>query len=239
MILKYGSYSHGDGTCAVQMQRTPKRDSTGRRFGYTERWTVDGWIIGTGPSDLAGKIATLEAAYASDGQSLGLYDGATSIRVLNSSASVGGCRVIEAPSYPEGGGPEYANRRSFRLTVEADFQDGSAANLEAFQESVTITGTGGSRFVTLVPLDGLPIQQTVNRRTPVQIVQSGSAMGLASWPLTPSPLFNSFERLDRRQITRAGPERQADGSYRHYGVSWTYEFELPAYMTANPHLWGV
>lgn len=240
--LKIGSGYSLTNQSAVSITRTNRRDSTGRKIGYTERWEITGWLTGANASALTTAIGLLVAACV-DGADVGLYesgspDVATS-HILTSSSTIGGTR-LEGPKFPVGQANEYANQRTFTLTVEADFESaGITGTLVSFQETVAITGTGGPRFVTQTPLDGPVISQTVSRRSPVVIVQSGSAVGFSSYPTVPGPLLGAGEHEDRRQVNYKSPERQADGAtYRNYEVSWSYEFEVATSSVSAPHTWG-
>jgi len=242
MKLKYGSYTLtiSTGGAAVAISSQPRRDSTGRLIGRTERWTISGWLVGADAAALTTAINALKAAFAADGQDLGLYtdaDVATS-HVITNASTLGGVRVTEMPSFPEGKGAEYANQRSFQVTLEADFQDAGAANLISFSEHVSITGTGGPRFVVQVPLEGPIVSQVVSTATPVIVTQSGSAIGLTSCPTVPPPLLSSGEHFDRRRVEQKNPQRLADGSYRNTEISWAYEFEVATPSAPPPHNWG-
>lgn len=240
--LKVGaSYSLVD-SAAISITRSERRDTTGRKIGYTERWEVQGWLVAASVADLTTAINSLKAACV-DGVDVGLYvagspDVATS-HILTNASTVGGTR-LEGPKFPVGQGAEYANQRSFTLSVEADFDAaGIAGTLVSFQETVSITGTGGPRFVTQTPLDGPVIAQQVSRFSPVAVVQAGSAIGHTSYPTVPGPLLSSGEHYDQRQVTYKSPQRQADGAaYRGYEVSWQYSFEVPSAAVPAPHVWG-
>ena len=242
MKLVYGGYALAisTGGAAVSISGQPRRDSTGRMIGRTERWTIHGWLTGANAAALTIVIDALKAAFAVDGLDLGLYtdaDVATS-HVISSAATLGGVRVTETPSFPEGQGAEYANQRSFQVTLEADFETGGLANLASFVETVSITGTGGPRFVTQVPLEGPAIAQVVSQASPVVITQSGSAIGLASYPTVPQPLLTSGEHVDRRRVEYKSPQRLANGAYRNYEVAWSFEFEEQAAAAPLPNAWG-
>jgi hypothetical protein len=239
--LKIGASYSLTNASAISISRSERRDSTGRKIGYTERWEVTGWLSAATPTLLTTAIDALKAACL-DGSDVGLYesgspDVATS-HILTNSLTVGGTR-LEGPKFPEGQGAQYANQRTFTLTVEADFDAaGIAGTLTSFQETVSVTGTGGARFVTQTPLDGPVIAQTVSRFSPIMVVQSGSAIGHTAYPTVPAPLLSIGEHADRRQVSCKGPERQANGTYRGYEVNWSYEFEIPGGAVPVPHAWG-
>ena len=68
---------------------------------------MHGTLVGTSQSDLLAKIEALEAAYTTEGQDLVVLasDGETTLRQLDSSASVAGTQ-IEPITYPGGEAPE-------------------------------------------------------------------------------------------------------------------------------------
>lgn len=240
MKLKVGATYYLTDQVAIAIDRQDRRDSTGRKLGYTERWVITGWLTGASAGALTTAINSLKAACV-DGVDVGLYvagtpDVATS-HILTNASTVGGTRLT-GPKFPVGQGAEYANQRSFTLEVEADFDEDGISGLTAFQETVQATGTGGSRFVVQTPLEGPVIAQQVARYTSMVIVQSGSAVGYSAYPTVPAPLLATGEHLDKRQVRHKGPERQANGSYRHYSVEWQYEFELPATTVPAPNTWG-
>ena len=248
MKLTYGTYemsltAQWYGGAAVAITREPRRDSTGRRVGYTERWNVQGWLTAATAADLTTAIAALHAAFSQDFKDLKLANDAVTpnvdtAHVLLNAGSLNGVRVTQAPTFPEGKGAEYATMRSFSLQVEADYEDAGAPELLAFVETLSITGTGGPRFIVQVPLNGAIVPQQVADQTPVMVTQSGSALGLHTWPTVPGPLLGDGEHVDRRKVERKGPRRTATGAYRDFEVSWSYEFEGAQPTTANPHLWG-
>lgn len=240
MKLTYNSLTLTD-CFELQISRQVRRDPTGKRQGYTERWNVRGWLTGADAAALTTAINSLKTAYGSDGHDLSLTTNASvaTSHKLTDADSVDGVKITGGPSFPDGTGPEYANVRHFEIVAEADFDDVGLANLVSFQESVMREGTGGERWLTQTPLDGPVISQSVARYTPVVIVQAGSAVGLNSYPTPPAPLLPSSEHTDRRRIARKGPDRLADGSYRNFEISWQYEFETGAGSDPTPSNWGM
>jgi len=240
MKLKVGATYYLTDQVALSIDRADRRDSTGRKLGYTERWVISGWLTAGSVADLTTAINNLKTACV-DGVDVGLYvagtpDVATS-HVLTNSSTVGGTR-LNGPKFPVGQGPEYANQRSFVLEVEADFDLAGITGLTAFQETVQVTGTGGPRFVVQTPLEGPIVSQQVARYTPMIVIQAGSAVGYSAYPAVPEPLMGIGEHLDKRQIHYKGPERQANGGYRYYSVEWQYEFEVAGGAVPPPNNWG-
>jgi hypothetical protein len=237
MILKYGTYSHAQDTVSLAVTREPVRNERDQRYAVRERWTIDGWLTGADAAALTTAIDALETAYATDGQNLILYlnDGVTpTSHSLASASALGGVRIISGPEYPEGAGAEYAVIRNFRITAEALFEDSSPQALVDYSETIQVTGTGGARRVVIPVLVGSPIVQETATATPVFISQDGQATGLTAYPAANLPVTGLHEHVDRRQISRRNPKRQADGTDRFYEITWHYEFTEAAAATATP-----
>ncbi len=233
MILKYGTFTHVANSVSLVIDRQVWRDDTGRRRGFIETWTLAGRLLATG-ADLVGNLTTqinaLIAAYDVDEQDLTLFesDGTTpTAHILDTSASTGGTRVLSGPSFPSGTGAEYATFRDYTIVVEAKFQDSTEETL-SFTETISVTGTGGKRFVMLPVLRGRPVKQTVLERTPVMLTQSGTAVGRTAYPRPPDPISRQDERVDQRQIIRQSPKRDANGDLTEFEISWRYVFERAA-----------
>lgn len=244
MILKYGTYTHGDCECAISISRETWRDGTGKRRGYLERWTITGRIFASGAdlvANLTAQINAIETAYASDGSNLILYesDGTTPTgHGMTSSSMVGGVKV-SGPSFPSGKGPEYATYREYTITAEGKYESDTHEIL-SFGETISVSGTGGAKFIMLTPLDGAPIKQTIASKTPVVISQSGSAVGRSGYPTPPNPVSAINEHKDTRNIQKKNPERQADGTYKNYEITWQYTMEKTSDFTSSqktPSTW--
>jgi len=245
MKLKYGAYLHGDNECEVTINREVWRDNTGKRRGYIERWSIRGKLLAAGAdlvADLTTKINALITAYTSDGQDLVLYesDGVTETsHKLDTSASFGGVKVLNGPSFPSGRGAEYATYRDYTIFVEAKFTDATHDTI-SFVETISVSGTGDSRFIYIQPLKGKAVKQTVAKKSVVLVSQDGSAVGRTAYPTPPGPVSSTYEHKERRRITKKSPKREADATYREYEISWHYEFEKPSDFTSaqkTPSTW--
>ncbi len=234
MIFQYGSYSHEDNEVSTVFRQSALFDQRGERRGLRKRLELKGVLLGTSQADLTTKMNALEAAYLIDAQNarLLLNNGAVSHHSIVSSQSLTGVRVVQPPSFQPGDGAEYTLLRTYSIVLEADFL-GSSTILN-FEEAVTIQGTGGQRFAYLETLNTLPVRQVVNSFTLVRMTQSGSAVGLQSYPFAPSPLWPALEDLGQRTFIRRSPRRNLNG-FTDFPISWTYKFTSDVGQDALPN----
>lgn len=243
MILKYGAYSHANNEASVIVRKTPKFNEGGFAVAMLERWEIAGFLQAANQTALTAAIDSLSAAYAIQGQDLALYldDGATrTSHAIASAATIGGTRVVQAPSFPQGAGAEYSTFRSYAIAVEAEIPTVGPQTLLFFEESLVFSG-GGPRFVFLQTLNGFPQKQQVAQTTPHQAQQSGRAVGYGAYPFPPAPIWPAAEHRDRRRIDYKTPNRQgttgAQVSFVEYEVSWAYAFEEATPLSGIPTVW--
>jgi hypothetical protein len=235
MYFKYGNYSHDANTVTLtSVTRRAILSPRGRRLFMRERLQLSGTLFASTQATIKSAIDDLEAAYADDGKDAGLYhdDGTVSSHFLDSSASLGGVRVVSGPGYPRGDGAEYATGRDFTIILEADFPSGE--QLISFQETLRISGTGGPRFTIVEVLNGPPQPQLVQQRTSVVATQNGRAVGLSAYPFPSPPIFPVFELQDRREISMGSPTLN-NNAYVNWPVSWVYHFHSPGPLSAQPN----
>ena len=234
IYFRYGTYSHQAGECRVSIARTATKGQDGETIiGHTTRYTIDGVMHGSSASDFNAKLRALESAYSYDGKDFGLIDeaiGATAHFVRASEAEV---RVVEGPSYPEGGGGEYATGRTYQIVIEAKTGRTIQGSYD-FQESVTISG-GGPRIVWLETLNGPPQQQMTALRTVCTITQEGQATSGTTWPPPSPPLFPGA-LVEMPTISRSSPQRLDTGRSTSFTTRWQYQFVLPSRADAYPHV---
>jgi hypothetical protein len=234
MYLKYGSYTHARNEAAVQIGKRVVFSPRGYRQAVRETWRIVGVLHAVDQPGLTVAIAGLRAAYSANGLDLGLYldDGATPTdHVLSSGATLGGTRVT-ALEYPVGAGAEYSTFRSYSITVEADVPD-TSNNLLDFSETVSFEGTGGPRIVFLDTLAGPPQPQIARQFTTYRARQQGRAVGFATYPPVPPPLWPAAELGDQRRLALRSPKRTA-ASLSEFAAEWTYVFESVAPLVGGP-----
>ena len=228
IFLKYGNYSHAVGECSVAMECTTVRREDGGALEAKWTWSISGMLQGTSPSDLSTKIAALRAAYAVDGQDVGLWisDNGTitpTADVIYNRNSLRGVKVARRPSFPQGSGAEYATYRTYAIGLEWETSE-SGGSLLAWSQTLDQSGNGGPDWgYGNVPLVGRPQRQQYSQVSLVTIVQSGTAVGNGAYPVAASPLYPAYELGKSRRVTMRQPSRLS----REREISWSYTFIFP------------
>ena len=185
----------------------------------------------------------LEAAYAVNGQTLTLaLAPGVNVRTLAGVTTVGNTVVQGGVDFPEDGSKdaEGTTFRRYAITVVGRYPISGDNVTLAFTERLTISGTGGPRFVYLQPLTGTPQKQQVATNTPYRLTQRGQAIGLYTWPTPPAPLFPFDEHVDQRTIDPGQPKRIGAGvglQYVEFPIDWSYVHESSSSLAATPTLW--
>lgn len=232
MILKYGSYTHGDGEVTISVSKEKTTAESGEQTGYKEAWTIRGVLHASSVPALTGALSALEQAYSVNGNDLVLYEsnGTTpTVHSLHNGNTSSGVRIVKI-SYPVGDNTEYVTSRTYEIDVEAQVIQQNV-EFDEWNETITVKG-GGPKFVYLQTLTGPPQKQIVAQSTPYFATQSGSAVGLLGYPRFPQPLFPQHEHLDQRVQARVSPQVQPNTPTK-FQIDWTYEYE-----SASP-LYGV
>jgi len=237
MYLAYGTYSHSQGETAIQITRTPEYNEAAQAWAYRERWDVQGLLTNNSGSlaDMQTAIAALEAAYASDGYDLVLHlpDGTATNHAMRTAGAIGGTRIVQPVSYPEGSGPEGVTYRSYSLAVEGLFLTG-VGTLLSWVESISFSG-GGPVYGHIETLKGLPVKQKLRSASVYRAIQQGEAVGISAYPSVPAAIWPTAQ-VRTGGIRRQSPRRQGS-SYIEFPVSWNYEFESAYPLVGNPTRW--
>lgn len=224
MLLKYGSYSHPENEVEVLFSADVLRGEFGQRIGEHWTWTINGRLSGSTQAEITTAIASLENAHATDGGDLLLYtdSGTTLSRHFQySSSSRGGVKVARL-SYPDGRGAEYSTYRNYQVVYEYDVLS-TQGGLVSYQQAIEEIG-GGPRIEYVHTVVGAPVKVMVGQQTTFKGTQSGSAVGVGSWPVFPQPMWPAHEHRDRRRQLRADAQYDNTGQYS-FPISWNYEFE--------------
>jgi len=239
MKLRYGNYTHPIGEAGVKIARSAIYNDAGIPFAIRETWTIDGMILANSQAAIGTAIAALEAAYASDGRDVALLfdDGTPTEHAIANSATLGGVRVVQPPSFPHGVGAEYSTYRTYQIVLDAQVLN--ASGLLSFDESISFTG-GGSRVGFVETLQGPPQKQTLVQQTSYRAAQSGRAVGLLGYPIVPNPIWPKDEHTDQRRIDRRAPRRRGGFNsilFTEYEVTWSYTFESAKPLNGLPNIW--
>lgn len=236
MIFKYGSYAHDQDECLVRVTASPILDNYQRRMGSVFEYTIVGVkrvADNANPevtkANLTTALQAMEAAYNVDFQNFGLYlnDGvtATAHTVLNS-ATFGGVKVIQPPSYiegPWGGQIEYLNRRTYQIRLRAEIRTGTG--IHTYRETLTVKGTGGPLWRFSPREVGDAQKQVLQTATTFFYIQEGEAIGRTAYPSAPAPLFPLAEHERERVRTYGTPQELTTQGAEMYPTTWRYVME--------------
>lgn len=145
--------------------------------------------------------------------------------------SLGGCRVIQPPSFAlQDGKAHYTTGLPFTVVLEADYQD-SNDTLVSYSETITKIGQGGPRRLVIELDNGVAQEQIVSSHTPVVLIQSGEAIGYQAYPFFNAPVYPNYVDLpDGYQVAYAAPRLEGN-TYVEYGVRWNYRMTIPTDAT--------
>lgn len=242
MIFQINGYSFPANECVVTIERQRVRSDNRTSIEFDlERWTVEGEIIENtaNAATLIAAYRAREAAVAREGGDayLKYNDGAIAHQLL-SRESYSGVRISTPFSYPQGGGQEFVNSRSYRFVIEAEkIPDSSTVGeIVYFEESLTFEG--GGREIAVVPLLTGPVDiQTIYEQTETLCVQEGVIVGRTRRPPIPAPLFGGFEWRRRRRIRKRSPEVRSLSPlrYTNYRTEYSYTFLSPSGLDGEPN----
>ncbi len=139
MILAYGSYRHALAEAGLSIRRETQFTANGVPTSIRERWRIDGVLQAESPEAVTRAIHELQTAYSRQAQDVALYlpDGTTpTAHVILSRDTIGGVRVTQSPSFPQGRGAEYSTFRSYTIELEADLPVAREANPSLHWEEV-------------------------------------------------------------------------------------------------------
>jgi hypothetical protein len=238
IYFQYGSYAHDPGECQVAIERTVKHSDNGSRVGYVDRYTVSGVMNVDSATDMNSKIAAIQNAYAQDGKDFGLYDSSAGRLNPFARANQAAVRVVNGPSFPEGGGAEAVTVRTYSVVIEAEYGvtvTGTAATTVRFREAITVSG-GGPRKIYIELLNGPPQMQIPVAQTVCYIVHEGEALGQLTWPSPPPPILPGL-LSENPTIRRGSPESWKGNHRENYPISWQYKFAAGAFLpNLYPHV---
>lgn len=237
MYLKYGDYTHPQGEPQISIAKQAILSAAGTPVAHRVVFDIQGMLLGSGQADIDGKIEALIEAYSKQNRDLILYrsDGSTaSQHSLKVRDTRGGVWVTAGPDFPEGGGAEYANKRTYTVQVSGEIPVSNPSTaIMAYTETLALWG-GGPRDRHIETARGTPIKQRLRQRTVYHATQSGSATGYRAYPAAPGPLFGASNLIETPRITRVSP-KWTGTSYTNYQISWEYKFESASPLSGLPN----
>lgn len=120
MYYTYGPYTSDIAEGEVTFTQRNRFNDGQQRVSKIVQAHVRGVLLEDTAAAIITSMATLEAAFAIQGQAFTLFldDGTIHQRMLSAGA-IGGVRVIDGPSWPEGRGNEGGTFRTYEVTLEA------------------------------------------------------------------------------------------------------------------------
>ena len=238
MYWKYGNYTHpANEVNLVSVQQYPVY--TDRLYRRTSRYrmTIAGELQYATQAELTTKITELMAAYDYDGYEAGLYqdDGTVTRHHLPLNGNlISGPRIMYR-DFPKGDAAEYATKRTFRVVLEAEYLE-VESQLVSFQETLSFRGTGGPLWRMKMYAKGVPKPELLAQKTPQQIIQHGTVVGLQGYPLgfLPAPLFPQWEHANQRSFNIQSPRRYGN-MFLDFPMTYAYVFTLPVAQDAFPN----
>ena len=244
MIVKYGGtrYVHANYENWFDFSYRFVHNQLGQKYLQINRCVLHGTLIGTSQAGITASIAALENAYSQDGFDLEVFhDNGTTLsrHYLYNANTLNGVRVKDLswiPRDPRYGqsGPEYVNKRTYRIILESEKIDPNASALTSWHESLIGIGTGGSIFIEKGALQGPTQRQIIQQQSSYKAFQIGRAVGFLGYPSAiATPLFPNDEHVEQRQINPETPTFGANQNTQ-YPISWRYVFERSTPLAGSP-----
>lgn len=236
-----GTYLHDDCEVRLSISEQARLGDDGIIYMRDVRWVIEGMLHGTDQAGLHAKLASLLAAYSVHGGDIVLLDNNNNpshhelISTDRSGLAIGGVKIIEPPSFPQGGGAEYTTWRRYTIVIGAEIdvlrntQDAGYIVLnESFTRTGSTSGPGTNPSdVYIHQLAGPPILQRVRTHTAFTGSQNGNSVGRSGF-LVPSPIYPNLLIYPLTQITQGDPRDIGDRTdlnhKREFPASWSYQY---------------
>lgn len=150
--------------------------------------------------------------------------------LTNSGDCVSGVRVRQR-SWPVGDAAEYATKRTFSVTLQAEYAD-VETTLVYWKEEIRYRGNCGPRFEVVDTFLGPFFYQTAVA-TAQHIVQRGEAVGYLAYVEPPGPAFPASEHFDRREIDLGSGTNQGV-EVAFFPTRWAYHFTSAVNLAGVP-----
>lgn len=235
MYFQTSSYRHQNGEVMLLTASDSIYDDAERPIGWKEKWTIQGQLQGPAAT-LSLLAADLEARYRQPITFAGLFydNAAVTHHYWLASRTLGGIKVVAPPGYPDGSRVQFVNARDYTISLEAEFVSERQRNVIAFTETIQQIGDGGQRLVALETRNSNPVIQRTSKRSPVQLVQSGSITGRWHYERPPASLFPANTSSPESRFQQHTPQYR-NGTYTNYRVDYSYMIVLPYVVTYLPN----
>lgn len=237
LVVSYGAFTSDESECAVVETVSLLKTPMGHPYGFAYRWQIDGVRLSDSFTNTVSAMASLQGYFTGGDltKALRLTDGATGATVaeLSPNGSISGVLIEQAPGYPNGGGAQLTTFADYTIVASVEHLSPNAPLYAEFQESISFRGGGPLRDVFDLT-NGAPQAQILRKQTAYRAQQSGSAVGLESWPPVPAAKWPTMLTA-APVIQRQSPQLMGVRTLM-YSVSWQYDFASPAPLAGNPTL---
>lgn len=226
MIFKYDTFTnYGRPVNVITVAKPPIYSPRGQIVARRDMIVIEAEVVDVSQAALKTKIQAVEAAYIdNNGHDAILYhlDGVTeSAHKLDNSSSVSGVKVMDF-RWTDKSNVEYALRRSYSVTLQADYDPAVVPVYVSYEDSLSFQGNAGPRVVWDELITGSPVSHQTAAVTLRRMTHSGRAVGLYARPLPPSPLDSGSLINQDEGVSKFGPV-VIDGRLQNYGIAWNYQ----------------
>lgn len=237
-IFKWGSYSHpANEINLVNIDVRNHHSGRGQLHNVLFTYYLRGEICDDSTADITSRIAEIESAYSVEGQDCGLYIDASTptqhVLTNNHPNNLSGNRIIQRPSFPEGGPTEYATGRTYSIIIQALFASPESQVIE-YQESVEFYGDCGADVEVWHPIRGAPRLYQRSERTAQRIVQRGHSVGFNGYAEPFGPLYPQYEHRNKRYWKRGSPIFRGR-QFTNWPMEWAFVMTAPTAQDSPPN----
>jgi hypothetical protein len=152
------------------------------------------------------------------------------VNAIESADTFGGTKVLSGISYLKGpwtGRPEYANQRSFAVSLGCEKRVGEG--YFSWKERLTIRGTGGPRWVYSPNIANDPQSQTLQAATAFLFIQEGVLVSREDYYAPNDPIYPLIEHEEQREITYETADDIVVGGQEMFKTHWRYVMEATTF----------
>lgn len=250
MYISRGSYDHDNNEATFSVAKESEFADNRVLIGTAWKVKVRGMMSGADAQALSTEMLAMEAAYSLTTGNFIVKDNSSAevaLFKIEGARTIGGIRLMRF-NYALSEPAELSTYVRYEIDLEADFGGigiigGGTAPQDTvltWNETISMRGDGGPRFVYRENRNGPPQKQIVSQRTPVFAQQRGEAVGLYNWPSASQPKWPQFlsgpdtdiQRTSAQSVGGSGLQQQR----REYRIAWNYAFLMPSLQTASPSL---
>lgn len=236
MILQIAGLRRPNNEAVVSPSYSPVYDFTRRVEAMRVRWDISGRVVNFPVATKAqtdSEVLALANAFTRPNPFIALLgdDGSPTPFLLDPSRCLQGPSLIDM-SFPVEESDVYVTGLSYRVVYEALQFVNRNSDLLEFEEEVS-EDPGGLSYVYVGGAVNFPERQVATQHKSYKYVQSGSAVGLMTYPVIPPPIW-PFALMAAPRISMSSPRVKGtiDTEFR---INWEYGFEWHSKLVGVPH----